>query len=513
MAWDFERSNKRVDDERKRIEQSGISVKPLAREMDLANLSPTEARLVHGVHLYSTIENLEELLKNDLLRRNNFRGLHRFLHVLRIEQRRIIQKIFDGDKIQVQGSKFHGLIFKPYGRDSEMAWRSVLCSVALHQSAVKALPKVFPNYPAVVSTAGLEIGNAVVANIGMRGERELISVGRPANYAAKISDGLTAITIGENLYSQLTKEQQLLFTAAQGVFRLDPSVLNSLEDAIWDEGFIWNTASSVRNIERETEAIPLDDILIEEAREKIDLERLGPKHAKVCVGATVFVDIDGYTRFIDSLADDVERLAKAVQLLHLFRYEWREITQCDFAAIEVQHQGDRLQALLHVPTGDEERIKERAVNLAISYNSSVEEVLSKYCENDRPFHVAIGCDVGKVLVSRLGVRGDLDATCIGRSTLRAEDIQIGSKGGEIGLTRKIHNAIQDESISKLFEYIDVADAYVAKGLTWTALEDAEHASAYRSASAAVITGGGAIAFRNPMEATERPLKVTRPWSE
>jgi len=269
----------------------------------------------------------------------------------------------------------------------------------------------------------------------------------------------------------------------------------------------------VRKLEVLAEALPLDDILIEEARERIDLDRLGRKHAKVCTGATLFVDIDGYTRLVDSLANKVEDLARAVQLLHLFRYELREVTQSDFEAVTVQHQGDRLQALLHLPSDDEELMKDRAVELAISYNSSVEEVLNKYYQNDGALHVAIGCDVGKVLVSRLGVRGDLDATCIGRSVLRAESLQIGFKGRDIAVTQDLQKAVKDESISRFFEYDRVADAYVAKGLTWTTVEDAEHANAYKSASAVVYTSAGSIALRNPTEVTERKLKVTRPWSE
>ncbi len=513
MSWNFDRSKKRVEAEAKRLAHAGISVKPLTREMDLTNLSPTEARQVNGVHLYSNVENLEELLTSEALRKNNFRALHRFFQVFRSEQRRIIQNVFEGDKIQVQGPKFHGLIFKPYGKDSEIAWRSILCSSALHLLAVRALPEVFPGYPPIVSAAGLELGKTVVANIGMRGERELISVGRPANYAAKIFDKDAPITVGENLYSTLTKDRQSLFGAAEGVYRLDQSAVDSLGDVLRDEGFSWSVESSVRRLSREIEVLPLDNILVEEAREKINLERLGPKRAKVCVGATVFVDIDGYTRFVDSLLDDVDKLGKAVQLLHLFRYEWREVTENDFDAIEIQHQGDRLQALLHVPTDDEELMMERAVDLAISYNSSVDEVLSKHCEKDRALRVAIGCDIGKALVSRIGVRGDLDATCLGRSALRAEILQVGSKSGEISITEKLRHAISEQSISELFKYCESTDAYVAKDVTWTTIEDAEHVRAYKSRSAAVVTGAGAIAFRVPAEATDRPLKITRPWSD
>jgi hypothetical protein len=49
-----------------------------------------------------------------------------------------------------------------------------------------ALPSVFPDYPKLMPSLGLSIGDCLVSNIGARGERELISVGGVANHAAKI---------------------------------------------------------------------------------------------------------------------------------------------------------------------------------------------------------------------------------------------------------------------------------------------------------------------------------------
>jgi hypothetical protein len=62
MSWNYENSRKRLKDEWRRIEQAGITVTPLKREMDLANLSLTDARLVTGVHLYADIRNLDDLI-------------------------------------------------------------------------------------------------------------------------------------------------------------------------------------------------------------------------------------------------------------------------------------------------------------------------------------------------------------------------------------------------------------------------------------------------------------------
>src|SRR5258705_42242 len=145
MNWDFQRSKDRLAKEWARIQEAGLNIQRLTPEMDFSNLSPTDARIVHGAHVYVHIPNFFEILDSPLMRKDDFKRLHRLLHILRIEQRHTIQHIFDGDKIQVQGPKFHGLLYKPYDDDSELAWKSVLAAVALKLVDTAALPIVFPD--------------------------------------------------------------------------------------------------------------------------------------------------------------------------------------------------------------------------------------------------------------------------------------------------------------------------------------------------------------------------------
>src|ERR1017187_9390339 len=105
--WNFDESKKRTSKQRELLEKTEISIKRLTREMDLTNLSPCDVRIVHGAHLYLGITNFRDVVESSTLRREDFKPLHRYMHVLRVELRRIAQQVFDGDKIQVQGDKFH----------------------------------------------------------------------------------------------------------------------------------------------------------------------------------------------------------------------------------------------------------------------------------------------------------------------------------------------------------------------------------------------------------------------
>ena len=512
MSWNFERSENRLAAERKRIEKSGVTVKPLTREMNLSNLSPTDARLVTGVHLYADITNLDALLLDPVQRRDDYRRIYRTLHLSRRELRRILQSIFCGDKIQVQGGKFHGLLFRPYDDPETMASNAVLASLAMYSALTEAFSNVFEAYPALIPTIGIEYGDCLIANIGIRGDRELISVGNAANTAAKILvGGNDTITIGKNLYDQLSNDEQAWFTASGNAYRLDCTSIEDIEAIVRDAGVDWSVQSSINKFSEDKDNLPLADISIEDAREIIDITRLGSTRAKIVPAASLFVDIDGYTSLVESLDGDTDELAKAVQVLHLFRYELRQVTESDHCGIALQHQGDRLQALLHMPGDEDEDVMEDAADLCIAYNSSVEEVINTHQDLLGKLHVAIGCAFGKTLVGMLGVNGDRDPVCISNATITAEKIQLAMPGNHLGITKAVYESITDENITETFTWNKNARCYEANGVTFTSIEEAEVTKQYATAKTAAYTTAGTIMVGT--RATDNiPLKVTRPYS-
>lgn len=511
MAWNFEQSKTRVRDEWKRLKTAGIGVKPLTREMDLSNLSPTDTRLVTGVHLYADITNIGELLVDPLQRRDDYRRIYRTLHLTRVELRRILQTVFCGDKIQVQGSKFHGLLFRPYNEPQAIANAAVVAGLAIFSTLTEAFGAVFDAYPKLVPAVGLDFGDSLVANIGMRGDRELISIGNAANTAAKLlRGGENALTVGKSLYDALDAERQAWFEECGSSYRLDCTSVEDIESVVADAGFNWSVQSSVSKFEEGKANLPLEDISIEDLREKIDIGRLGPRRAKVCPAATLFADIDGYTALIEALDGDTEQLTKAVQVLHLFRYELRHVAETDYDGIAVQHQGDRLQALLHSPGKEDEVVMEDAVNLCIGCNSSTEEVLNEYHDVLGKLHLGIGCAFSKTLVGMLGTKGDRDPVCIGEGPAAAETIQLTMPGNSMGIPQELRDAITAEEIAKHFKWNKSVQWYAAEGVTYSMIEEAADTQAYRSAQTAGYTKAGSIIIGGGTPDIV-PLKVTRPY--
>jgi class 3 adenylate cyclase len=515
--WNKEASSKRTAEQWKALAETQITVKKLTREMDLKNLSPTDVRVVHGAHLYLDITNFRDVVEHPTLRREHFKPLHRYLHVLRIELRRIAQALFDGDKIQVQGPKFHALLYKPYDDDGELAWHSVLMAATMSQVLRKSLPKVFEYYPELIPTVGIDLGDVVVANIGIRGDRELISIGSAANHPAKILGHENGITVTSNVWNNLTEKHQELFTKVGEVYRLGPSGIDEVELMLAEHGFEWTPQESIDCMADTVESLPLDEIESHEAEVCIELSQLGPRHFKVANAATVFCDMDGYTSLIDSLLGDELKLAEAVKLLHLFRYELQKVSEADFNGVAIQHQGDRLQAILHLPKDDEDRIRRKIIDLCISLNSSVEQVLNVECLVFQAYHVSIGAAYGKTVIVRSGVKGDLDASCFGDAVLDAEVMQIVSKGNEMRISSSIYSSITDDDLRERFSYDKANECYVASGLTWVSIEDKKNTKAYAAGAVPLFNvASKRLEFGDRGTSVERagtiPVKNTRNWS-
>jgi class 3 adenylate cyclase len=465
-----------------------------------------------GVHLYADITNLDALLQDPSQRRDEYRRIYRTLHLTQRELRRILQSLFCGDKIQVQGAKFHGLFFRPYDDPETMAQSAILAGLVMYSALTEAYSDVFDTYPALIPAIGLEYGDTLIANIGIRGDRELISIGNAANVAAKILRGGTdAMTIGKNLYDLLDDDHQAWFIPSGNAYRLDCTTVEDIEAIVRDAGIDWSVQSSIDKLTEDKDNLPLADISIEDAREIIDITRLGSTRAKLVPAASIFADIDGYTALVESLEGDTDELAKAVEVLHLFRYELRQVTESDHSGIALQHQGDRLQALLHVPGDDDGDVMEDAADLCIAYNSSVEEVINTHQDILGKLHIAIGCAFGKTLVGMLGVAGDRDPVCISNATIAAENVQLGMHGNHIGITKAVYESITDESISEAFAWNETSACYVAKALTFTSLEEAEDAEQYATGKTVAYTTVGTISVGTGA-AESVPLKITRPYS-
>jgi len=157
------------------------------------------------------------------------------------------------------------------------------------------------------------------------------------------------------------------------------------------------------------------------------------------------------------------------------RKEFSRVLTDDFNGVRIQYQGDRVQAIFHLPKDKEEAIARKAVEASAGLQSSMETTLKEKLPEAKDLHVAIGVDAGLTLVSRLGTRGARDPICLGRAVQSAARIEEAVDGQETGVSSAVHSALSEEH-QELFTWRATAQAYVASALAVDKLERATGAA-------------------------------------
>jgi class 3 adenylate cyclase len=87
----------------------------------------------------------------------------------------------------------------------------------------------------------------------------------------------------------------------------------------------------------------------------------------------------------------------------------------------------------------------------------MEHVLNAHLDDRKDIHLAVGLDVGTVLVTRLGKKGERDVICLGPQATSAEGLQLRSSGQEIRLSKALYDSIDRDAVKHQF----AKDAQVA----------------------------------------------------
>jgi class 3 adenylate cyclase len=259
------------------------------------------------------------------------------------------------------------------------------------------------------------------------------------------------------------------------------------------------------------DALPLSEIELSEAEVKIDLDQLTERNSKRTSTVSIYADLDGFTKLVQEAEDDAA-VVSLVRKLNMIRAELHAVVKSDYPGVVLQHQGDRMFAIIHLPAGD--KLAKRCQNgldACIGIQSSMVHVLREKLESASELKVAIGLDVGSALVSRLGKKGEREPICLGPTVCNAENLQLNSSGREIRISRSIYDQIEDDVVKGEFSE-EEDDSYVAKGLTFPRIDEKKEADAARSNRLdAVVTGPLIKVGRNEDRLPDAPRANRRPW--
>ena len=509
MSWDEQKSTKRVKEHDFQNEE--INVSDLAKTMDFSNLGVKDVRRAEAAHLYVDVSNFHLAVDDAGGDKQEQRKLIRAASVLRRVQGELVDEAEAG-KIQMQAARFHGICYRPYDDEA----RRVKCSVTLAITLQTYLYDIFnPCFPSVRNfrgAVGIDSGRCLIANLGYRGERERICLGTPANLAAKIIGGDGTITLTEHAYGLLPdmlkehfkKGAMVAGAVTYKVTGLRWSTRPDLAEAL---GVTFKPEKWQKRTEEYRDGLKLDDMQVSEAEALIDVELLSECSIKRTEAVAVYADLDGFTKAVQEAEDD-ETVVKLVRDLHMFRHEFHAVINKDFGDVVVQHQGDCMFAIVHLPSGSDEKAankrRQKAVDAAIGIQSSMEHVLLKKCGEAKGVHVAIGVDAGRALVTRLGKKGKREVVCLGPEVTAAQDLQQMSAAKQIRISEDVYNAMSDDVVKK--EFKKDGAAYVATGTTFPSLDEKRDEAEARAG----VLGASVVGDR--VQVSTASASQSRPWS-
>lgn len=502
MAWNYDKSYKRVKKSYDDLKVEDIALEKLSKTMDLENLSPVKCRLIYGAHLYTDISNFDILLSDRTLKKDDYARLIRCLHVYQKEVTRIVENVFEGIKIHFQGSKLHAIFYKPFDDTEKIATKAALCALVIEYLVRYPFSSLFENYKDFRTSSGIDIGESIGTKNGTEGDRELLFLGDCANQAAKIDKGLAnTITLTKTLRNLLPENVSKLIYASRDK--------KSMEEIFNIYEIDWNYDKSFERMEKDRDAITLDDIDVSGVSTKVDLDNLSIKNNKKLDAVTFYADISGFTRLIKKEQDE-DTIKELIKVFHVIRKEMREVVVTDFGGTRIQYQGDRIHGIFYLPQDKHAKFIEDSVIAAFGLQSSFESVLSDFI-GGRDIHVAIGLDYGTVLLSKLGTKGNRDIICIGKSVVGAANLEHKAKAKEIAISQEIYDSLA-EDLQSLFSKEN--SYYIAKNKTHEDIDAINESKELKNESLYISSSLAGITIKSSSyNEKDRQVKNVTPWSE
>jgi class 3 adenylate cyclase len=517
MAWNEKRSKERV--KANDFSDFDLNVQDLARTMDFTNLGKKDVRRAKGVHLYVDVPNFHRAVEdagNDLQKQ---RKLLRASSVLRRIQGELMDQDGVGD-IQRQTVRAHGLVFKPYdGDDSpkngDRAKLAVTHAITQNTYILEVFNDVFNDVRDFSSAVGLSSGTSYLANVGKTGKRELISLGTCANLAAKVIGGKDTITITSEMYNVLPNILQEYFVKDEEVAGVITYRATGLRWTAFPElakklGVVWKAYAWRKKTVEHRDALNLSEIEISDATVLVDVSSLSERNSKRTGAVAFYADLDGFTRYVQEAETD-EKVVSLIRQFHMIRSEFHSVVETDYEGLVLQHRGDCILGILHLPSGQSfhaDRCQD-AVDLTIGLQSSMEHVLNEHLADRKEIHVAIGLDVGKVIVSRLGKKGERITICFGAEVTEAERLQYISSAKQIRISTEVYAQLDDEEVKQ--EFTKRGSAYVATDLTFPKLDEKKEEKAAEAGTLGASVSQGQVRVTTTATVATKSLHNSKPW--
>ncbi|ACK86371.1 adenylate/guanylate cyclase domain-containing protein [Methylorubrum extorquens] len=426
-----------------------VEVVDYARDMSLENIPTAKAYRMHAAHLYADILNLDAMLAcTEAEGETCHKRTLRFLDLHGRSVRRILKQA-EARRVDFHNQRLHATVSKPYDGDDEdgsMEARRIHRAVAIAQLIIEVCAETGDDdehVPAAKLRVGIDSGLALAVNNGRSGGREPLFLGDPANHAAKLSGGGSAVGI------YLTNNARTAIGLAEvknpAATRLTAAEIAASQD---DADLGIDTGDLVEAWRTDLDANPLGSYKFTRHTpplRTVEIGTLTPGNSRRQEAASLYADIDGFTAYVARHLQEGTS-SNVVKALHVIRAELDRALARDFDGRRVRFIGDCIHGLLcegTAQTTDNQETVSTAVLCAGALRSSFELAVEKLDEEGvdvEGLGLAIGIEFGPMTLTRLGAHGDRIRCSVSRGVLASEAEQKRCDGKQTAIGEAAYNA-------------------------------------------------------------------------
>jgi len=416
-----------------------------------------------GYHLYININNLNAIVKKEEENNENLKKTFHKLDTFFATIENYVKKYDFCSVEKLTSSRVH-LYFQSNDSDDGEVINAVFDTVLICSNLADYLSEIgkYSNVAKYQIGMGLDYGDFTIFDFEDENINEVTSIGSPANRAAKLQSVCNSkhIFISGEVYEQLDDELKNIFYGAESMKKTalkypDLSVyqadINDIEEILSSDSYEKNKKNSENYAYERANNTNLSEVTFHDCYDKISFETLSLKNNKSLNGIMCFADIRGFTKKFKSDGSNLGEMKQLTQIVLSKMYKC--VNKED--GVHVQFQGDRESAVFHKFTDEGKSAIVRAMRCALRI---VDEIKSLNTDErfdkivgENQINVGIGCDVGDLYATRLGIKSKKDNVVLGETVLSADRMEDDKAGNdkrgqltEVAITKECYDMISND---------------------------------------------------------------------
>lgn len=438
---------------------------------------------IKGLHLYVNIMNIETILKDEAEKDDDLkRTIHR-LHTFFYGFTKLINK-FGCQVEKYTGGRAHVII--PVNEEEDLseqmkeAIKVMVACFIYNNDIFNAIIKYSQyGYPDFKVHAGMDYGEFIEYEIDDNvNDPEYTTIGAVANNAAKIQSFAPRnnVYIMDRHYKELPTDikDNFIELSEDEMVELKPKLKSSkvykakYSDVLTEEEIkgISDDLEDIKTaVEEEAKKLNISEMSFEESNTKLDFSRLSRRVNKKTAASVLCADIRGFTKLFNISDSNLEDLTYVMQELYATMGE----SVNEQSGTKVQYQGDRVVAVFN-DFKDTEDYRLRLVKTGMKLIESIQELnddpdISERLKNNK-LRIGVGCAIGQVIATRLGMRSYKDNIILSESAVSANICEERyAENNQIVISKKFYDEIKEEADKGKLEYEVLRDAFTAISTT------------------------------------------------